>query len=557
MARSRARTGGGAGTDGPSSGCWRLFQLACLSCSFVLLSFAFIQSQGVGTGAVVTWVAVDDSALKDDALSQGSSKTAGEGHSWHIGEGGKFAWAPRNDALGSDERLQKIPDQIDGVDRSPEALLDTGRGPPADETRSPSVGSPAMPKSALQKLQEEMAEIQDSRQDVVVVTSRPPLPHEVQTAITPRGEKPLKPEDASSADLATTQKTRPWDETPLFVADSQEASEEQDSRRRRRRRKTSKEFLSKGQGDNRDWTPPPSKSALCIVGHMRTFGLTYDSIEKFAVRNQLDVYMMLIKGQKVGSTHLRFHAESPGRKVESAIEAEVRLRAKNPVQGGMNIRDVAVAETGGCGEYRQSFLPKQKRLKSSTCRETGTHSQIRWMRYCFDMVLRTGIKYQRLIRTRPDVGIFGDIVLKDYPLNMIANWKTGSPAVAGDWFFFLPFDQLEQWWGTVEGAVAGQTGNWPFPDFFMYKRIRTMTYHLPAVLVRSPHLAECCRFLDGVGKERRTNYAGLHGGPDGRQMEHQCVKSLRSGLFSRFPEWLQGTPLFDDKQFRSCNIDNR
>mmetsp|Transcript_12414 Transcript_12414/g.34174 ORF Transcript_12414/g.34174 Transcript_12414/m.34174 type:complete len:456 (-) Transcript_12414:11-1378(-) len=298
-------------------------------------------------------------------------------------------------------------------------------------------------------------------------------------------------------------------------------------------------------------------SALCIVGNIRTFPYTFSSLEGFAVDNALHTYLVLQLGSRTGSTWLRYHSDYLGPAAEERLVQELQRRAKQPAaEGQMDVRRVAVVRTGTCSEYNRDFAPQEKYF-SRLCRETATHAQLRWVRTCFSMVLASKIRYERVVRTRPDVGIFGHIALSRYHASgrsygMYALWKPGCPEVAGDWFYFLDGSSLLSWWRRVEEEATRSYQQWPYLDYFQFKRLGTKCLHFPAVIVRGDHFAECCRFAP----DRGSGYAGLAEAPDvGRRMERACQDALRSNTFARPASFLMGLVGEGRGALRFCNED--
>ncbi|CAE7774918.1 unnamed protein product [Symbiodinium pilosum] len=260
-------------------------------------------------------------------------------------------------------------------------------------------------------------------------------------------------------------------------------------------------------------------SALCLVGNIRTLPYTMEYIERFAVANSLDVYMVLQRGQRQGSSWLTYGADFYGSETEDLILHQ--LQTLSPNSSAMRIREIIEVKDGSCAEYRRSFLSHQKVLTYSNCWDHASNSQIRWLRTCFDRVLASGVQYGRVVRSRPDVALFRDIHLSSYSCGSIfVPYKSDPSPVAGDWFFFLDFAVLRSWWSSVEAASSSH--QWPYPDFYIFKRAALKRTHLPAVIVRAPHVVECCRLSQDGGQEHSQ----------GEALDQECRRLLRSGHFS-------------------------
>eukprot|EP00931_Biecheleriopsis_adriatica_P101030 TRINITY_DN76257_c0_g1_i1.p1 TRINITY_DN76257_c0_g1~~TRINITY_DN76257_c0_g1_i1.p1 ORF type:complete len:366 (+),score=33.40 TRINITY_DN76257_c0_g1_i1:63-1160(+) len=244
-------------------------------------------------------------------------------------------------------------------------------------------------------------------------------------------------------------------------------------------------------------------SAMCVVGNIRTLPLTFDSMERFAVSNALQVYMVLQKGKRKGSTWLRYEAAYYGIAVENAVvDKLLEIAGKTADNSSMDIQAVKVVRHGTCTEYRRTFLKSQKQLEHQHCIDTPSHSQIVWTRTCFDMVLQSGISYHRIVRVRPDIAFFGAIALRNYPTGCLhAGLRREAPPVASDFFYFLDYSQLRLWWARVEDQAQQNGQQWPYPDFFIFQHTALQRHHFPAVILRSPAMAECCRFSEAPGGE--------------------------------------------------------
>ncbi|CAE7605989.1 unnamed protein product [Symbiodinium natans] len=301
-----------------------------------------------------------------------------------------------------------------------------------------------------------------------------------------------------------------------------------------------------------DWLParlPPrtkqtsscqnGPSAFCLVGNIRTLPYTMGSIERFAIANSLDVYMVLQRGQKRGSSWLTYSADFYGSAAEDSIIRKLQqLRSLRNDSGGVQLREIIEVKDGTCNEYRRNFQPRQKVLRDADCKEHSSNSQIRWLRTCFDRVLASGVKYGRIVRGRPDVALFRDIRLSSYPCGKLyVPYKNEPAPVGGDWFFFLDFTLLQSWWASVEAASKAKFQQWPFPDFYMFATAaNTLKYvHLPAVIVRSPNVVECCRLSQDRGREHS----------EGASLDQECRQLLQKGAFSK--RW----PSFDFRQAKS------
>merc|ERR1719468_764490 len=157
----------------------------------------------------------------------------------------------------------------------------------------------------------------------------------------------------------------------------------------------------------------------------------------------------------------------------------------------MEIRRLEITKSGSCKEYFDRFAPRQN-FFAKHCRDTFTHSQVRWNRVCWSMVLEERVQYLRVVRVRPDVSIFSPISLSAAsgrargPYHMGVAWKPGCPLVGGDWFYFMDFAGLESWWRTVEASADRNHGASPYFDFFAFRTAATIScQHYPVVIQRS------------------------------------------------------------------------
>lgn len=274
---------------------------------------------------------------------------------------------------------------------------------------------------------------------------------------------------------------------------------------------------SHGAPDAAQGGKPPS--AMCIVGHIRTLPFVFGSLERFSLLNALDVYMVLQKGFQQGSTWLVHGSAYLGDQVENKVIERLQEQVGNKNAQSMKVAMLAVAQDGGCAEYSQKFRIHQRELPHTDCKGHASNSQIRWQRTCFEMVLQSKIQYDRVVRTRPDVSIFQDIVLDNYPRGFLhAPVKKDASPVAGDWFYFLDYRDLKSWWGRVEQESLGYTQQEPYPDYYLFKGCQLQRHHFPVVIVRSTSLAECCRLGDDVA---------------GRQLQRACEGALLRGAFSK------------------------
>ncbi|CAE7634564.1 unnamed protein product [Symbiodinium necroappetens] len=253
-----------------------------------------------------------------------------------------------------------------------------------------------------------------------------------------------------------------------------------------------------------------------------TLPYTMASIERFALENSLDVYMVLQRGQKRGSSWLTYAANFYGSEAEDKIIR--KLRSMRGASDGVQIREIIDVSDGSCTEYRKSFQSRQKVLKYSDCKEHASNSQIRWLRTCFDRVLASGVQYGRIVRTRPDVALFRDVRLSSYPCGKVyVPYKSDPSPVAGDWFFFMDFTLLKSWWATVEAASTVKYQQWPYPDYYIFKNAALRRTHLPAVIVRAPNVVECCRLSQDRGQEHT----------EGTNLDQECRRLLGNGHFAK------------------------
>ncbi|CAE7795044.1 unnamed protein product [Symbiodinium sp. CCMP2456] len=279
---------------------------------------------------------------------------------------------------------------------------------------------------------------------------------------------------------------------------------------------------ARGHGPNAQPSCKNGPSALCLVGNIRTLPYTMASIERFALENSLDVYMVLQRGQKRGSSWLTYAANFYGSEAEDKIIR--KLRSMRGASDGVQIREIIDVSDGSCTEYRKSFQSRQKVLKYSDCKEHASNSQIRWLRTCFDRVLASGVQYGRIVRTRPDVALFRDVRLSSYPCGKVyVPYKSDPSPVAGDWFFFMDFTLLQSWWATVEAASTVKYQQWPYPDYYIFKNAALRRTHLPAVIVRAPNVVECCRLSQDRGQEHT----------EGTNLDQECRRLLANGHFAK------------------------
>jgi len=138
-----------------------------------------------------------------------------------------------------------------------------------------------------------------------------------------------------------------------------------------------------------------------------------------------------------------------------------------------------------------------------------------WLDHCIDLVLNSSVRYDLILRMRPDIGVFAPIPWWNISLNRVSIMLKDSGGIA-DFFFTIPTKLIDGWWKrAVRQYLKG--GSWRSIDTVLFSRKRMRVTNFPAVIVRDGYAAQCWRIVGSladrqncIAKEQAGYFAKLH-----------------------------------------------
>jgi hypothetical protein len=127
--------------------------------------------------------------------------------------------------------------------------------------------------------------------------------------------------------------------------------------------------------------------------------------------------------------------------------------------------------------------------------------QIMWLDHCIDKVRQSGVKYDLLVRTRPDVGIFAPMPWNNIDPHRICYMQKDNSSRA-DFTFTVPMDMLDAWWDNIMNVYKREDpDNEGAPDYVILNSDKVSSgralkeVNFPAAIVRGSHSVECMRLV--------------------------------------------------------------
>jgi len=168
---------------------------------------------------------------------------------------------------------------------------------------------------------------------------------------------------------------------------------------------------------------------------------------------------------------------------------------------GLNTKETYITKGGDCAALLAAW--RKAGVTGRRCGPNKNFMQVMWIDHCVHMVRKSGVVYDLILRTRPDVGVFQSINYNALPLNAVSAMPKDEGGGA-DWFFAFPMSLVDTWWDRIASLYAADAAG-PLPDYTLFAPpfIRGALYvtQFPAVIIRTPTHVECFRLQD-VGLER-------------------------------------------------------
>lgn len=208
--------------------------------------------------------------------------------------------------------------------------------------------------------------------------------------------------------------------------------------------------------------------AVCITGHIRTFPLKgmYSSLAAHLFGptcvESVDVFFVGVNGSWHPPRHQHFsHTYIAGPFDDKLVVALELFRAEKIIPQGFGVWDLQSRQQGltgrlhlkhveilreaRCAELESAW--ERYNVTGRTCWEDPAFYQLNWIEHCFGLARRSGVHYDFVVRSRPDI-----VVLEPLPWHTISKKKvTVVPKFStfGDWFFIVPHGMLSLWWDHV------------------------------------------------------------------------------------------------------------
>lgn len=244
------------------------------------------------------------------------------------------------------------------------------------------------------------------------------------------------------------------------------------------------------------------KVAVCVTGHLRTFiepGV-HSALAKNIAHDgvSVDTYIVGHTGTyaytpraKNGLSYLMAHTSA----LENANSPEILKAINFP---GLNTRKAFITK-GDCAALEASWHADG--VTDRICHENGNFLQVMWIDKCIHMIRETGINYDLVLRTRPDVGVFQPVNYSALPWNRVGCMrKDDVPLCRADWFFAMSMPTVHTWWDRIASVYvdiekSGRFGS-PIIEYTIFNDSPTFQTLFPAAIVRSPTEVECFRLMD-------------------------------------------------------------
>lgn len=249
------------------------------------------------------------------------------------------------------------------------------------------------------------------------------------------------------------------------------------------------------------------KVAVCLAGHLRTFiepGV-YSAFAKNLAQEgvSVDTYVVGHLGSHAGNPWAKQHGldyqQTHANLLENANSSAIQMAMKFP---GLNVKKTLVTK-GDCAALEAAWHADG--VTGRSCRKPyeidSNFMQIMWLDRCVHMVRTSGVAYDLLVRTRPDVGVFQPIDYSSLSLTAISFMDKEDGVSKADWFWTMPMSMVNAWWDRivkdyVQFAEPGGYPQVPSPDFYIFNQGALTLTQFPAVIVRSPSEVECFRLMD-------------------------------------------------------------
>eukprot|EP00930_Biecheleria_cincta_P028262 TRINITY_DN1970_c0_g1_i6.p1 TRINITY_DN1970_c0_g1~~TRINITY_DN1970_c0_g1_i6.p1 ORF type:complete len:343 (+),score=51.66 TRINITY_DN1970_c0_g1_i6:63-1091(+) len=242
------------------------------------------------------------------------------------------------------------------------------------------------------------------------------------------------------------------------------------------------------------------KVAVCASGHFRTFiepGV-HSALAKHAVQvggASVDTYIVGHLGNyaatasaQTGLGYQAAHARALGSAQTPEIQSAINY-------AGLNTKKTHIS-MGDCPALQAAW--QAGGVTGRSCRPNGNFMQMMWLDECVRMVRTSGVAYDLIVRTRPDMGVFQPVDYNALPLNQVSFMpKDGYPQFRADYFFAMPMSLVAAWWDSIANMYAG--GEDSFPDLALFGDGAGMhETQFPAAIVRDASNVECFRLTDAT-----------------------------------------------------------
>lgn len=252
------------------------------------------------------------------------------------------------------------------------------------------------------------------------------------------------------------------------------------------------------------------KVAMCLTGHVRT--LVLPGVHRALASNSgnADLFIVAHMGNK-GHPAGKVLPEMAALVSESAVSEALNYL-------GMRVKYVEVHPESGCEFLREAWV--KDGIANRTCDTEPADPnflQIMWIDHCFRQVLKSEQKYELLVRSRPDVGLFLPVQWSHVSRQLVQYMQKDWHGRA-DWFFTMPRALVKEYWHEIMYLYLPKYRHAPNPDYAIFNYAATPCLQetaFPAVIVRGRHKAECWRMF---GKARR--------------FRDSCEKAVSSGYFA-------------------------
>jgi len=269
--------------------------------------------------------------------------------------------------------------------------------------------------------------------------------------------------------------------------------------------------------------------AVCITGHLRTFVLkgVFSGIHKHLLTApgiQAGVFLLGHLGSFQGSADARATAWTTP-VVSSANDTrltEAALPLLRPF-----IKHLELTDGGDCqaleASWASSRIPGSYNPRTWSCLNEGGYLQVMWMDRAIQEAMHSGDRYDVMLRTRPDVGVFAPIAWSQVS-PMAVNFMPKDAGGKSDWFFVVAWSLIESWWDeTIIPGYKDRTLGGCCPDYVIFDRgeqLQQMDF--PVVIVRDSQRADCFRLV--------SNF----------DLRQACFEKLGNGFWDRMQSGVHG-----------------